>query len=95
MVTRLDPTGNKVEVKQKDIDYWCNQCQFPLVGGNQGCMDNEKAIQQCWNDFTTAGEWHKQHECPFIHRGLECRCNDFKTIKDAFKSLGIEYIVSW
>ena len=90
-IYRRHPLGGTEEVPQKDIDYWCGLCQFPLIGGGQGCGTKE-AIQQCWNESgAVAGEWHKQHECPFINLGQECHCNDFKTIEEAFKVAGIKY----
>ena len=89
MITRLDAIGNVVEVGAKHIKSWCDICQYPP--GLAKCRTEEQ-IQLCW-DTTQAmgGRWHKKCECPFLHRGLECHCNDFKNIKDAFKSLGIEY----
>ena len=77
------------EIPQKDIDYWCSLCQFPLA--REKCK--EKAlIQQCWDEgMAIAGKWHLQHECPFVYKGQECRCNDFKTIEDAFRFVGLEY----
>jgi len=88
-ITKTDFMGGSVEVEQKHIDYWCNLCQYPDIEGK--CKTKEQ-IQLCW-DTTQAGgnRWHNKCECPFVHRGLECHCNDFKTIKDAFKSLGMEY----
>ena len=81
--------GFPQEVSQTNIDFWCNQCQFPLVEGK--CK--EKAdIQKCWNRAgSNAGFWHLLHECPFNHVGQKCRCNEFKERRDAFASLGLVY----
>ena len=80
------------EVEQGHIDFWCELCQFPLIGGKQGCKGDKSAIQQCWDGANAVGgEWHKQHECPFIHLSQPCRCNDFEDIKEAFKAAGLNY----
>ena len=39
--------GEREEVPQKDIDFWCGQCQFPY--GLERCK-NEVLIQRCWNE---------------------------------------------
>lgn len=97
-IYHYNPLGELEEVKQEWIDEWCRQCQFPY--GQEKCSDPE-LVQMCWFGLqgmartlgisAEAHIWHLQHECPFIHTGVKCRCNDFKTIKEAFQSLGIEY----
>ena len=82
--------GELEEIVQEHIDYWCKECQFPLA--KKGKCKTKTLIQKCWTGHQAiAGEWHKQHECPSIHQRKECRCNDFKTIKDAFRAAGLEY----
>lgn len=86
------------EVDQKAIDYWCQQCQFPY--GESKCQSKE-LIQRCWFELhgiaqtldvgSEAHIWHLQHECPFVHQGERCRCNDFKTVEGAFQATGLEY----
>lgn len=90
--------GQLEEVEQKYIDHWCGQCQFPY---GEGKCQTKELIQRCWfehqamaatlNVESEAHVWHLQHECPFIHKGLACRCNDFKTVEQAFAALGMEY----
>lgn len=81
--------GNQEEVSQEHIDFWCGLCQFPL---GLGKCTKQQHIQQCWDGTNTiAGEWHKQHECPFLHQSQPCHCNDFKTMEEAFKAVGLEY----
>ena len=81
--------GELEEIPQEHIDYWCQLCQFPLAKGK--CR-KKALIQKCWDESgAVAGEWHKQHECPFIHQLQPCRCNNFKTIKNAFRAAGLEY----
>lgn len=81
------------EVPQKDIDFWCDMCQFPLNPDSR-CTDKDM-IQSCWSETgAVAGVWHILHECPFIHQTQECRCNDYKTIREAFKAAGRAYIES-
>jgi len=92
--------GEREEIPQEYIDAWCSICQFPLE--TPEC--SKESIQMCWDESgAIAGEWHKQHECPFIHKGIQqklgyikghpepCRCNEFPTIEDAFKAAGIGY----
>ena len=77
------------QVPQKDIDFWCSQCQFPLEGVKCQTLEN---IQRCWNEAgSVAGVWHLLHECPFAHVGQKCRCNDFKTHQEAYASVGLVY----
>lgn len=77
------------EVPQKHIDAWCAECQFPIE--KPKCQAKEN-IQRCWNEVgTIAHVWHLLHECPFAHLGQDCRCNDFKSVRDAFVSLGLTY----
>lgn len=77
------------EILQKNIDYWCSLCQFPL--DYVRCQTRE-SIQKCWNDIgSNAGAWHIFHECPFTHVGQQCHCNDFKTRQEAFASVGLVY----
>ena len=81
--------GELEEIAQEHINYWCQLCQFPL--GLERCRD-KALIQKCWDESrSVASKWHIQHECPFIHKGQTCRCNDFKTIEDAFRAAGLEY----
>ena len=90
--------GELEEVDQGYIDFWCGQCQFPY--GLEKCRD-KKLIQRCWYELyaiaitlqapSEAHVWHLQHECPFIHKGERCHCNDYKTIEEAFTAAGIEY----
>lgn len=88
-IYRHNPIGGAEEVPQKDIDYWCGLCQFPLEAP---ICKSKEAIQQCWNESgAVAGKWHKQHECPFIHIGEACQCDAFKTIEEAFKATKIGY----
>ncbi len=88
-IFRTNPIGQLEEVPQKDIDFWCSQCQFPLRLG--GCSTSE-LIQQCWDEGgAVAHKWHLQHECPFVHSGQSCRCNDFKNIRSAFRAAGLTY----
>jgi len=75
------------EVSQKDIDYWCSSCQFPREDGK--CKQTA-SIRACWS-YASAGQWHLAHECPFVHIGQKCRCNDFKKRGDAFKECGLTY----
>jgi len=85
--------GELEVVKQEHIDYWCGLCQFPFRNLDGKCS-KELAIQSCWNwSGAEGGKWHKQHECPFLNKEPreECRCNDFKTIEEAFKEAGLEY----
>ena len=80
--------GELEEIPQEHIDYWCQLCQFPA----KGKCRKKALIQKCWDESgAVAGEWHKQHECPFIHQLQPCRCNNFKTIKNAFRAAGLEY----
>ncbi len=62
-----------IEVSQENIDYWCNNCHYPPEG--ERCKDT-RHINKCFR-YPTAHAWHLEHECPFAHRGLDCRCNDF------------------
>jgi hypothetical protein len=81
--------GELEEIPQRHIDYWCQLCQFPLAEGK--CKD-KALIQRCWDESgAVAGRWHIMHECSFIHKGQECRCNDFTTIEEAFRAAGLEY----
>lgn len=77
------------EVNQSDIKFWCDQCQFPL--DYVKCQTRE-SIQRCWNEIgSKAGAWHLIHECPFTHVNQPCRCNDFKTLQEAFASVDLVY----
>jgi len=88
-VFRRNILGELEEIPQDQIDYWCKLCQFPLVEGK--CKD-KALIQQCWDEGgAVAGKWHLQHDCPFVHKGQPCRCNDFKSIKNAFRAAGLTY----
>ena len=88
-IYRQDVVGRQVEVPQEHIDAWCKLCQFPLELG--GCHSTE-SIQACWNECgSIGGVWHIQHECPFLHIGQECQCNDYRTIKAAFEACGLPY----
>jgi len=95
MITRLNPIGQPEIVPQKDIDFWCSLCQFPFPVNGQKCkiqLLSQFLIQKCWDDTNAiAGEWHKQHECPFIHQGQECKCNYSDSIEKAFEVAGLEY----
>ncbi len=76
------------EIPQHQIDYWCQLCQFPLA--TEGKCTDKAQIQECWDKGSSIGnKWHLQHECPFAHKGEACRCNDFKTINDAFRAAGL------
>lgn len=78
-----------VPVEPEHVKAWCKECQFPYTEG--GCKTRGD-IQKCWDvSEAIAGKWHLQHECPFVHKGEKCRCNDYRTIKAAFKAAGIEY----
>jgi hypothetical protein len=88
-IFRRNPIRELEEVPQKDIDFWCGQCQFPYGEGK--CKD-KAFIQRCWDETgAVAHNWHLQHECPFAHQGHRCRCNDFKGMKEAFLAAGLEY----
>lgn len=90
--------GELEEVKPEHVRAWCEQCQFPY--GDRRCQGRD-LIQRCWFELqaiattlkidSEAHIWHLQHECPYIHRGLPCRCNDFKTVEGAFREAGLEY----
>lgn len=87
-IYRDDIINGLEEIPQKDIDFWCGLCQFSLESPE--C--SKESIQICWDKVgASAGEWHRQHECPFIHLGQSCRCNDFEGIQEAFKATGLEY----
>ena len=83
------------EVEQKHINAWCDHCQFPYQ--EPWCLIPN--IQRCWNESygiaVTLAEgkqghiWHLQHECPFVHKGEACRCNDFREIEEAFQAAGV------
>lgn len=62
------------EVDQKNIDYWCAQCKYPTEGTR--CTKKEN-IQECF-DLPNANTWHRKHQCPFVHNGQECICNQVK-----------------
>ena len=91
--------GELEEVKQEHIDAWCEQCQFPYSEPRR-CQGRDLK-QRCWfelqgiastlNVGSEAHVWHLQHECPFVHQGQKCRCNDFKTVEEAFKALDLKY----
>ena len=88
-IFRTDPIGRRVEVPKEHIDFWCQLCQFSLAKDKKRCR-SKALIQRCWNESNAiAGEWHRQHECPFIHLGQECRCNDYPTIGEAFVGAGL------
>lgn len=90
--------GALEEVRQEDIDYCCQHCQFPY--GEEKCQSKD-LIQRCWFELQAIAKtlnlnseayvWHLLHECPFIHKGEVCRCNAFETIEHAFKAAGLEY----
>ena len=83
--------GEVEVIKQTDIDFWCGLCQFPPRNLDGKCS-KELELQNCWTwSGAEGGKWHKQHECPFTHKGEPCRCNNFKTIEEAFKAAGLEY----
>lgn len=99
-IYKVNVLGQRVEVPQKHIDAWCNLCQFPL----ESPVCSKESIQICWDKSgAIAGEWHKQHECPFLHKGIQqklgyiagkpepCRCDEFFTIEEAFRATGIPY----
>ena len=91
MVTAIFRNGiiGREEVPQKHIDFWCRECQFSLAKDKKQCR-SKSLIQKCWNGSNSnAGQWHRQHECPFIHQGKECRCNDYPTIAAAFTGAGL------
>ena len=86
-IYRHHPIVGAKEVPRKDIDYWCGLCQFPIEPPK---CTSQTAIQQCWSDSDAgAGEWHKRHECPFIHRDQPCRCNDYLHIPSFPHSVSI------
>jgi len=95
---RSFPFWELEEVKQEHIDAWCRECRFSF--DLEKCQD-KVLIQKCWFEVQSIAStlqvdseahiWHLQHECPFIHNGERCHCNDFKTIKEAFKAAGLEY----
>ena len=88
-ITRTNSLGQREVVPQRDIDFWCRQCQFSFATDGKRCR-SKTLIQRCWNNSTSnANEWHRQHECPFIHQGQECRCNDYPTIGAAFIGAGL------
>jgi len=88
-IFRTNPLGQREIVPQSDIDLWCQECQFSFAKDGKQCR-SKALIQKCWNISTaTANEWHRQHECPFIHQGQECRCNDYPTIREAFIGAGL------
>ena len=93
-IYRTNPIGKREVVPQQDIDFWCQECQFSLAKDHKRCR-SKSLIQQCWIESksltgeNSAGEWHRQHECPFIHQGQECRCNDYPTIGEAFGGAGL------
>ena len=88
-IFQTNPVGQREEVSQKYVDFWCRECQFSFAKDGKRCQ-SKALIQRCWNVSTaTANEWHRQHECPFIHLGQECRCNDYPTIGEAFIGAGL------
>ena len=88
-IFRTNPLGQREVVPQRYINFWCRECQFSLATDGKRCS-SKALIQQCWNTPTaTANKWHRQHECPFIHQGQECRCNDYPTIGEAFIGAGL------
>lgn len=97
-IFRRNVLGELEEVPQRDIDYWCGQCQFPY--GLERCRD-KALIQRCWLELqaiaatlkqpSEAYIWHLQHECPFVHKGERCRCNDFRAMLAAFEAAGLKY----
>ena len=88
-IFKINSIGEREELSQKYIDFWCGQCQFPL---GPACSFDKVLIQQCWDEGgAIAHQWHLQHECPFAHEGEECSCNSFKSIEEAFQSAGLEY----
>ena len=83
--------GELEVVKQEHIDYWCRLCQFPPRNLDGKCS-KELEIQNCWNWSGAEGsKWHKQHECPFLYQGQECKCNNCDSIGGAFEVAGLEY----
>ena len=95
-IFRTNPLGEREVVPQRDIDFWCRECQFSFAKNKKRCR-SKTLIQKCWNGIDNrrnsngamASEWHRQHECPFIHQGQECRCNDYATIGEAFVGAGL------
>ena len=88
-IFRFNQIGECEEIPQKDIDFWCSRCHFPL---GPACSFDKALIQQCWDEGSAiAHQWHLQHECPFAHKKEECRCNSFKSIEEAFQSAGLKY----
>lgn len=93
-ITRLNPLGQREVVPQRVIDFWCRECQYSFAKDKKRCR-SKTLIQRCWNEAksltgeNSAGEWHRQHECPFIHQGQECRCNDYPTMGEAFVGAGL------
>ncbi len=86
-IFRTNPLGEREVVPQRDMDFWCRECQFSFAKDKKRCR-SKTLIQRCWN-VKNAGEWHRQHECPFIHQGRECRCNDYIDIASAFAGAGL------
>jgi len=97
-VFHMNFRGEVEELRQEHIDQRCDSCQFPY--GNERCAERE-LIQRCWNELqgismtifpkSESHVWHLQHECPYVHLGKKCACNDFKTIEEAFRYLGLPY----
>ena len=86
VIFRDSPLGRE-RVLQKDIDFWCEECEFSFAKDRKRCR-SKALIQRCWN-AKDANEWHRRHECPFIYQGRECRCNDYPNIKEAFEGAGL------
>ena len=78
--------GSRRNFRSTHITYWCGHCYYPLTGTEERCKSPE-LLQQCWDMGLSANQWHLRHECPFVHQGLECRCNDFPSIEKAQASL--------
>ena len=89
-IFRTNALAQREAVSQSNIDYWCRECQYSFAKDKKRCR-SKALIQRCWNETSksTASEWHRQHECPFIHLGQECRCNDYPHISDAFMGAGL------
>jgi len=90
VITTSNPLGQREVVPQGSIDFWCKECQYSFAKDHKRCR-SKALIQECWNKNgrSTANEWHRQHECPFIHQGQECRCNDYIDIASAFTGAGL------
>ena len=87
-IYRTSPLGQRKRVSQGSIDFRCRECQYSLANDGKRCR-SKALIQRCWDTAQNINEWHRQHECPFIHQGLICRCKDYPTIEEAFRGAGL------